>query len=29
MPGAPIMLFDPSKEGAGAGKETSSADNDF
>jgi host factor-I protein len=30
MPGAPIMLFDPSKEAAGAaGKETSSADNDF
>jgi host factor-I protein len=30
MPGAPIMLFDPAKEGAGpAGKETGPADSDF
>ncbi len=30
MPGAPIMLFDPSKESAGMpGKETGSADSDF
>jgi host factor-I protein len=29
MPGAPIMLFDPAREGAASGKETSSADSDY